>query len=143
MSSFFNKLKNSVQKAIGLKSPSRGRRLGGDSGPDSFEADNYEDESSLNLDAVSLDSIYKNPIYDITFTTEVIGIGVAPDKDGLPRVAVINNPKLSQDHPIQVNDIVIAVDNNDVLSFDSFMEVIIAVDRPVTIRLVATPTSYR
>jgi C-terminal processing protease CtpA/Prc len=126
MSSFFNKLKNSVQKAVGLKQAVKGHKLG----------DGSEDPDSLDplVDAVSLDSIYGNTIYDITFTTEVLGIGVTPDKDGLPRVAMINNTKLTQDHSLRVNDLIIAVDNNDVLSFDSFMETICVIGRPVTIR---------
>lgn len=55
---------------------------------------------------------------------------MSKDKHGLPVVAAIQDSSLS----LRQGDLIIAVDGEDVLSFDAFMEVIEALGRPVTIR---------
>jgi len=112
-SSFFDRLKT----AVGLATPKKGHVLG--QGVLKIE-EKYE---------------YKDgggDEFTVRFDREVLGFSATSDDDSLPIVVGVQDPQLRQ--KLRQNDAIVAVDGEDVLSFESFMEVIQALGRPVFIR---------
>lgn len=115
-SSFFDRLKT----AVGLATPKKGHVLG--QGVVKIE-DKYEYTENIHKDGDE---------FTVRFDREVLGFSATSDDDGLPIVVGVQDPQLRQ--KMRQNDVIVAVDGEDVLSFESFMEVIQALGRPVFIR---------
>jgi hypothetical protein len=128
---------SSFLKALGLSSGSsgsttgKGHKLG--SGNDEKTTSKVNSSSSSSSSGGS-SSNNSSDLFDVTFTEETLGIKVNPEATGQITVNEVIATSNAANAGINAGDILISVDGNMVKDVDSFVQIIKAIGRPITIR---------
>ena len=127
---------SSFLKAIGLSSSGsgsttgKGHKLG--SGND--EKTTTKVNSNNNSSSSSSGNNNSSDLFDVTFTEETLGIKVNPEATGQITVNEVIARSNAANAGINAGDILISVDGNMIKDVDSFVQIIKAIGRPITIR---------
>lgn len=121
---------SSFLKAIGLSSSGsgssssgKGHKLGGGDSSVKNNESNSSNSNSNNKD-----------YYDVTFTEDMLGIKVNPEASGEINVNEVIPRSNAANAGIIAGDILISVDGNIIRDVNSFVEIIKAIGRPITIK---------